>query len=167
MQLRDITMDDLPLYEGMLTDPGMMSELGGPLPRDGLEAKLRGIVDEVRAGKVWFSVIVPDDDPEITAGHVCIWDHPQDGRTINEIGWMVRTEFQGRGLATEAVRSLLDRARAEGRWDVIHAYPAVTNGPSNAICRKLGFTRLEEIEGEYAGRLIRSNHWVIDVREAT
>ena len=32
MELRDITMDDLPLYVGMLTSPEMMAELGGPLP---------------------------------------------------------------------------------------------------------------------------------------
>jgi hypothetical protein len=42
LELRDITMEDLPLYERLHTDPRMMAELGGPLPREGLAAKLRG-----------------------------------------------------------------------------------------------------------------------------
>lgn len=161
MELRDITMDDLPLYEAFLTDPRIMAELGGPLPRDGLDRKLQGIVDAVQAEKIWFFKIVEDGTP---AGTVCVWDHEWDGQTINEIGWMVATDFQGRGLATEAVRTVLDRARAERRWDVIHAFPAVSNGPSNAICRKTGFTRVQEVDIQYAGRALRCNHWRLDVR---
>jgi RimJ/RimL family protein N-acetyltransferase len=84
------------------------------------------------------------------------------GQTINEIGWMLLPEFQGRKLASEAVRLTLERARAEGRWDVIHAFPGVTNGPSNGICRKLGFSMQEEVEVEYVGRPLRCNHWVLD-----
>lgn len=163
MELRDITMDDLPLYEGLLTDPRIMAELGGPLPRDGLDRKLQGIVDEVQAGKIWFFKILMNGD---SAGTVCVWDHEWNGPTINEIGWMVSTDFQGRGLATEAVRTVLDWARAERRWDVIHAFPAVSNGPSNAICRKTGFSRVQEVDIEYAGRTLRCNHWRIDVRSA-
>ena len=162
MELRDVTIADLPLYQAQLTDPGMMSELGGPLPREGLDAKLRSIVDDVEAGRVWYCVIVPDEGGS-GAGTVCIWNHDQDGASINEIGWMVLPPFQGRGLATAAVRSLLDRARAEGRWGVIHAYPGVTNGPSNGICRKLGFELVEERDFEYSGRTLRCNHWEIDV----
>ena len=164
MRLRDITMEDLALYQRLLTDPTMMADLGGPLPRDGLPQKLRGIVEEVQADRTWYSVIVPDDDPGRAAGTVCIWHHDQDGEPINEIGWMVLPAFQGRGLATAAVRSLLDRARAEHRWEVIHAFPAVTNGPSNAICRKTGFEKLEDVSYEYQGRTLHGFHWRIDLR---
>jgi RimJ/RimL family protein N-acetyltransferase len=161
VELQDISMDDLPLYEAFLTDAGMMAELGGPLPRDGLAKKLRGIVDDVEAGRIWYFKIVTEG---ASAGTVCIWDHPWNGQTINEIGWMVAPAFQGRGLASEAVRAVLDRARAEGRWDVIHAFPAVSNGPSNAICRKTRFSKVQEVDFEYAGRTLRCNHWRVDVR---
>jgi RimJ/RimL family protein N-acetyltransferase len=161
MELRDISMDDLPLYEGLLTDPVIMSELGGPLGRGGLAHKLREIVDDVKAGKTWFFTIITDGAP---AGTVCVWDHPWNGEAISEIGWMVGPAFQGRGLASEAVGAVLERARAEGRWGVIHAFPSVTNGPSNAICRKTGFSKLEEVDFEYAGRILRCNHWRLDLR---
>jgi RimJ/RimL family protein N-acetyltransferase len=126
VELRDITMDDLPMYERSLTDPQMLIHLGGSPPQQDLSEKLRRIVDDVKTGTVWFSVILPDGESGAAAGSVCIWDHDWNGETISEMGWMVLPEFQGRGLATEAVRSLLERARSEHRWDVIHAFPAVT-----------------------------------------
>ena len=51
---------------------------------------------------------------------------------------MVLPEFQGRGLGKQAVRMLLELARDDGRWGLVHAFPATTNGPSNGICRSLG-----------------------------
>ncbi len=164
-RLRDITMDDLPLYEALLTDPATMSELGGPLHSEGLAEKLRGIVAEVQAGAVWYSVIVPGGPEGTPAGTVCIWDHDEGGARISEIGWMVLPAFQGRGLASAAVRSILDRARTKRRWEVLHAFPGVANGPSNAICRKSGFVEMQEREIEYAGRILRCNDWVLDLRE--
>jgi RimJ/RimL family protein N-acetyltransferase len=163
VELRPITMDDLPLYERLLTDERTMSELGGPLPREGLADKLRTIVADVESGKNWFFTIHPDD---VTGpvGSVCVWEHDTDDMgTISEIGWMVLPEFQGRGLATAAVAEVLDLARRTGRWTVIHAYPGETNAPSNAIARKNGFERLELVEFEYAGRPMRGYHWRVEL----
>src|SRR6266511_3242709 len=166
MELRPITIDDLAFYESLLCDPRMMSELGGPLPSEGLAEKLSGIVDEVAAGSVWYDVITPDGDAAAEAGTVCIWEHRYDGASINEIGWMVLPAFQGQGLATRAVDSILHRARAETRWGVVHAFPGTTNAPSNSICRKAGFSMIEECDFGYAGRVLRCNHWRIDLRSA-
>lgn len=74
---------------------------------------------------------------------------------------MVLPEFQGRGLAKAAVRALLERARDEDRWGSVHAFPGVTNKPSNGICRSLGFMLLEKREVVFADRVLRTNHWVI------
>jgi RimJ/RimL family protein N-acetyltransferase len=164
IELRDITMDDLPMYERSLTEPEMLAELGGAPPPEDLSEKLRRIVDDVQKGTVWFSVIVPDGQADVGAGSVCIWDHDWNGETISEMGWMVLPEFQGRGLATEAVRAMLRKAQSENRWQVIHAFPGVTNGPSNAICRKTGFEKLEEVDVEGWGGTLRCNHWRIDLR---
>jgi RimJ/RimL family protein N-acetyltransferase len=68
--------------------------------------------------------------------------------------------FQGHAIATEATARLLDKARAERRLRFVHAYPKVENAPSNAICRKLSFELLGEIEFEYPkGTFIRCNDW--------
>jgi hypothetical protein len=75
---------------------------------------------------------------------------------------MVFPEFQGRGLAKHATRAQLERARDEGRWELVHAFPATTNGPSNGICRSLGFRLVGEQDTTFAGRVLRTNHWLID-----
>ena len=53
MELRPLTLDDLWLHEAIHCDPVMMAELGGPIPREGLPAKLRKDVADVEADRVW------------------------------------------------------------------------------------------------------------------
>ena len=80
---------------------------------------------------------------------------------------MILPQFQGRGLATKAVRAILDKARSEKRWPVIHAFPSTTNVPSNALCRKMGFSKIEECDLEWAGRMLHCAHWRLDLAEAS
>jgi RimJ/RimL family protein N-acetyltransferase len=161
--LRDVEPGDVDAYVRMRCDPEMMAELGGPVPREGIEDKVKRDVESTLAGESWISMIVPDAaEPGVVAGSVVLWSQTDRGDPLSEIGWMVLPEFQGRGLAKRAVRALLERARDEGRWGVVHAFPGVTNGPSNGICRSLGFTLVGDREVEFAGRSIQSNHWQID-----
>jgi len=165
MKLRNLEIDDLPLYEAIHCDPRMMEHLGGPLPRAGLADKLRRDVASVKAGETWILKIVPDE-AGTPAGTVVVWNHEVNGETITEIGWMVLPDFQGRGLGSEAVRAVLRRARSEGRWNVVHAYPPVANPASNAMCRKMGFSMMGEVDFEFRDRVLRCNHWQLDVRSA-
>ena len=74
---------------------------------------------------------------------------------------MILPEHQGRGNASAALALLIERTRHDPRWGDIHAFPGSTNGPSNGLCRKLGFEQLEEAVVDYAGRELRVNHWVL------
>jgi len=80
----------------------MMAELGGPLPREGIEEKVARDVQAAAAGDAWIKMIVPGEAaPEVVAGSVALWSHDEDdGEPITEIGWMVLPEFQGRGLGS-------------------------------------------------------------------
>lgn len=109
MLLRDVEYGDVDAYVRMRCDPAMMAELGGPLPREGMEAKVRRDVQGAEAGTDWIKMIVPDAaEPEVVAGTVALWPHGADAERISEIGWMVLPEFQGRGLGKRAVRMLLE-----------------------------------------------------------
>lgn len=165
-------------YVAMRCDPRMMAELGGPLPRDGIEAKVAADVATVRSGEGWILMILPDPaDPDAVAGSVVLWSHPEDHEAapaggpaaaqdpevmVTEIGWMVLPEFQGRGLAKRAVSQLLDRAAADGRWGTVHAFPGVTNVASNAVCRSLGFTLVGTSTVDYRGRPYTAHHWQVE-----
>ncbi|MFJ6372311.1 GNAT family N-acetyltransferase [Streptomyces virginiae] len=167
MQLRDVQLGDVDAYVRMRCDPAMMIDLGGPLPREGMEDKVRRDVRSAESGAQWIKMIVLDEaDPAVAAGTVTLWSHSEDGEEISEIGWMVLPEFQGCGVGRRAVRALLERARDDGRWGLVHAFPAVTNDPSNGICRSLGFQLLEERDVTFADRVLRTNHWRVDPRAA-
>jgi RimJ/RimL family protein N-acetyltransferase len=149
---------DFALIEALETDPKMMHELGGPIDR----VRLRE-VHQRRLNEPWYYKIVPDPGRP-PAGTIGIWETELDGQTIHETGWMVLRAFQGRGIATDALRLLLERVRGERRVESIHAFPPVTNAPSNALCTKFGFSLLRHRDFVYAGRTLHCNHWVLQIR---
>lgn len=162
VRLRDVQLSDVDAYERMRCDPVMMAELGGPQPRDGIEGKVRRDVAEAAADAAWIKMIVPSDDSASAAGTVALWEHEADGGTISEIGWMVLPEFQGQGLGKQAVRTLLEAASGDGRWGLVHAFPAISNAASNGICRSVGFRLAGPKDVTFADRVFRTNHWIIN-----
>ena len=140
-----------------------MAEFGGALPREGIGEKVRRDVKHAAADAEWIKMIIDDDSqPGAVAGTVALWRSDHDGGPIAEIGWMVLPEFQGRGVAKWAVRTVLSMARDDGRWGLVSAFPAVTNGPSNGICRSLGFRLAGQQDVMFAGHVLRTNHWVVN-----
>jgi RimJ/RimL family protein N-acetyltransferase len=72
--------------------------------------------------------------------------------------------FQGRGIAAAATAHAIAMARSEKTHRFVHAFPSVDNPPSNAICRKLGFTLIGECDFEYPpGSVMRCNDWHLDL----
>lgn len=150
---------DLWLTETLETDPRAMAELGGPWPIEhAREAHARRLT-LARSGSAWAFKIVPDPATG-PIGTIGVWPSEWQGVPISETGWMILPDHQGRGYGSAALGALLDRARADDRWGDIHAFPGVTNRPSNALCRKLGFEWLEEGDADYNGRHFPVNHWV-------
>lgn len=160
MRLRNVEPGDVDAYVRMRCDPVMMAELGGPLPPERMDAQVQRDVAEAEAGRAWIMMIMPDEaDAARAAGSVVLWSNVEHPEPLSEIGWMVLPEFQGRGLGKAAVRAVLERARDEDRWSVVHAFPGMSNGPSNGICRALGFTLIGQREVVFAGRPLATNHW--------
>lgn len=157
-----MTAEDVELRLRTQTDPVMMAELGGPRPREAIERAHAKSLAMAAAGRCWPLKVILNGSAW-PAGVVDIFESSHEGETIYEIGWMILPEFQNQGLASQAVREVLEKARAERKFGQIHAFPAVTNGPSNKICEKNGFTDLGECEFEFAGRTLRCNHWRIDL----
>ncbi|GAA4565504.1 GNAT family N-acetyltransferase [Micromonospora coerulea] len=145
-----------------LNVPEVRAHTGGPETDEEVLARheryVRGLGP--RSGHM-FTVVLPDGEK---VGSVGYWAREWHGEPVYEMGWAILPAYQGRGLATAAVRAVVEEAAASGdrRW--AHAYPSVDNPPSNAVCRKAGFTLLGEIEFEYPpGHLMRSNDWRIDL----
>jgi RimJ/RimL family protein N-acetyltransferase len=98
------------------------------------------------------------------AGSVGYWERAWRERQVYEVGWSVLPAFQGRGFARLATAQVVALARSERKHRFLHAFPSIDNAPSNAICRRLGFTLLGEYDFEYPpGRLMRCNDWRLDL----
>jgi RimJ/RimL family protein N-acetyltransferase len=162
MRLETMTGADVALRLRMESDPQMMAELGGPRPKEAIERAHASSLLQAAAGECWPLKIVPDGAVD-AVGTVAVWKRSDDPGEMYEIGWMVLPEYQGRGLATQAVREVCDRARRERRFGALHAYPGVTNAPSNRLCEKAGFTLVGQVEVEFGGHRLHCNHWRIEL----
>ncbi len=155
--------DDLPLLERLLGDPAMTEHLGGPELAEKIRNRhARYCQDSATGQDPIFAIILGPEQTQV--GSVGYWQKEWQGQQVWETGWSVLPEFQGRGIATAAARLIVDRARSEKKYRFLHAYPAVDNGASNAICRKAGFTLQGEYEFEYPkGSFMRCNDWSLDL----
>jgi RimJ/RimL family protein N-acetyltransferase len=164
LELRLEPWDDRgPELERRANIPEMTTYLGGPESEESILARHRRILDTVEsgAGRMFLIMIPGETDP---VGSVGYWDKEWQGATVYEMGWKVLSTFQGRGLAVAGTVAAIGLAAAEGRHPWAHAYPRVDNAPSNAVCRKAGFTLLGESDFEYPkGNPIRCNDWRYDL----
>jgi RimJ/RimL family protein N-acetyltransferase len=157
--------DDFPLVERLMGDAAMTEYLGGPESPEKLRERharyMRGTGKE-GVGRM-FKIV--DEETGEALGSVGYWERDWRGGKVWETGWSVLSEFQGRGIATLATSQVVERARAEGTHRFLHAFPTPENGASNAICRKLGFTLLGEVEFEFPpGHVAPSNDWRLDLQ---
>lgn len=163
LRLEEWGPDDLPLLHALLGDPAMTEHLGGPESEGKIVERLERYRHlEPGAGRMFKIVDAETGEP---MGSVGYWAREWRGGDVWETGWSVLPAFQGRGTASRGTALALDRAREDGKHRFVHAFPGVDNGPSNAICRKLGFVLVEaDLEFEYpAGSFMRCNDWRFDL----
>jgi RimJ/RimL family protein N-acetyltransferase len=155
--------DDLSLLERLLGDPAMMEHLGGPeSPEKIAERHQKYVTLRGDSPDKIFKIV--DAATGEGVGSVGYWERAVGDETVWETGWSVLPEYQGRGIASEATRLAIESARAEVKHRWLHAYPSVENGPSNAICRKVGFELLGAQDFEYPpGNTMRCNDWRLDL----
>ncbi len=154
---------DFALLKKLLGDPAMTKHLGGPESEEQLakrQARYERLTEE---GKGRMFKIVHQSTSE-AVGAVGYWESTHHGKQIYEIGWSVIPAFQGRDIANVATAQAIVMAKSDGKHRFLHAFPSVDNSPSNALCRKLGFTLVEECEFEYpAGSFMQCNDWRLDL----
>jgi RimJ/RimL family protein N-acetyltransferase len=145
---------DLGLLERLVGDEAMMEHLGGAETPDRIAARQARYEQDPGCLK-----IVADGE---AVGWVGFWDREWGGEAVYEMGWSVLPAAQGRGIARRATALAIEAARATGLREAAHAFPAVDNAASNALCAKLGFELVGESEFEYPpGHLMRCNDWRI------
>ncbi|MEV6105031.1 GNAT family N-acetyltransferase [Streptomyces sp. NPDC051940] len=127
----------------VLGDPALHAFIGGvPLTREELRARYARLV----AGSpdpfvVWGNWVVRLDEERCLTGTVQA-TITGDGA---EIAWVVGTPWQGRGIATEAARGLVDWLRSRGVGQVYaHVHPG--HAASAAVAGAVGLVRTDRMQ---------------------
>ncbi|GAA1967563.1 GNAT family N-acetyltransferase [Agromyces allii] len=154
--------DDLDVLRRANT-PELMDQMGGVETDEQVIARhARYLRLRAEGTARHFRIVIPGHPEGV--GMVGYWQHEHDGEPALESGWSVEAEYRGLGIAPAAVGAMLEFARADGEVLRVHAYPRVDNLPSNAVCRKAGFTLLGPLEFEVKpGIVLHTNDWVHDL----
>jgi RimJ/RimL family protein N-acetyltransferase len=159
--LQPWSADDLSLLEKLMGDPDMMAHLGGPESQEQIVQRHQRYLRLPETDHMFKIVWGPSSE---AIGSIGYWQKTWRDQLSYETGWFILPAYQGRGIATKAGEAVIERARLEHRHQYMHAFPSVYNPASNAICRKLGFTLVEECQVEYpAGQLLTVNDWRLDL----
>ena len=160
IELVPLRPEDEWLTAALETDPVMMEHIGGPLDPAAVPALHARRLEDIESGDTWYFTIRLGAEGPLVGG-ICLWreDHHPPG--TSEVGYSVLRPYQGQGIAKAALRELIRRAREDGHWGDIHAWPSVTNEASNALCRSLGFRHVGVEEFEFRGHRLRCNDWVL------
>lgn len=115
-----------------------------PLPLDELATRLSGFAENFGADRQWrYAIRLIDDDTLV--GEVDLFTRSAAGRVPYpeadraEIGYWVRADYTGRGLATEAARAMLALAASLPRIEHVVIRCDALNAPSGAVPQRLGF----------------------------
>jgi RimJ/RimL family protein N-acetyltransferase len=158
--------EDLPLLQKLLGDPEMMTHLGGPESQEQILRRHQRYLHLPEDGiDHMFSVLWGPNREAV--GSVGYWKKNWRDQLVYEMGWLILPAYQGKGIATKAAAAAIEHARQAPRYRFMHAFPSVDNPASNAICRKLGFTLVEECQFEYPpGHSMTVNDWRFDLSAA-
>ncbi|PEI90312.1 GNAT family N-acetyltransferase [Bacillus pseudomycoides] len=147
----------------LMNVPEMLEYLGGPETEEQLLARHERYlkISELGTGRMFSIVLLPQLE---IIGSVGYWDSYWKEENVYEIGWSVLPPFQGRGIATKAVEKAIAHAKMEQKYRFIHAFPAINNPASNAICQKLDFLFISECDFEYPPEsVMRCNNWRLEI----
>jgi len=143
--------------------PEMMTHPGGPESPEQVRARHERYLRIVAAGEDRMFRIDHGDTAGV--GAIGCWRTDEEREAALEAGWAVQTAWQGRGIATDALRLLVAEARSTFDRAELFAYPAVDNIASNAVCRSVGFEKLGERDDEYPpGNPMRLAMWRFSLR---
>jgi RimJ/RimL family protein N-acetyltransferase len=159
--LRPWSADDISLLR--LANSGeMTAHLNGPETEEQLAARSARYLRLRATGEARMFVI--EDDATRAVGSIGHWMTEWRGEPALETGWFIVPEAQGRGIASRALRLLIDDARVhrDGRR-FLTAFPSVTNAGSNALCRRGGFALVGSITETFRGAELTMNDWVLDL----
>lgn len=149
--LRRLTLDDLETIYQLRSNPELMKYIPRPLIKDFEEAKahFETIEEKIEANVgINWGIALKETPQKVFGiiGHYRI--SPENHRS--EIGYMLLSEFSGKGFASEAIDAVLNYGFQELNFHSIEAVIDPNNVASEKVLIKCGFVKEAHIlENEY------------------
>ena len=132
--------------------PWIPAHVAAPAPLSALAARLVGFAADFTAGRSYrYALLTPDESRVL--GEADLFPRAATGRVPlleadrAELGYWLDAAVTGQGLATEAMRALLEVAAAVSVFGHAEIRCHGENAPSIAVARRLGFD-LASVEAE-------------------
>lgn len=132
--------------------------------RDDASSYIRDSIQSWKDGRAYDFAIRRKTDPSRHVGNISIWHVSRLGRT-GEIGYWIRSDDTGSGLATEATEALIDVGFDRLRLHKVTLRIAKGNRGSERIAEKLGFTREGVLREELRIRGVWVDHTLYSLLE--
>jgi len=147
LTFRPFTPADRALLEDLHRDPEVGRYMGGVWTDERIaEALDRFVAEHALFGHAKWAAHLHDGTFAGRAG-VSVWEPTGE----LELGYVLKPEFWGQGLATEAARAVADWAFANTDADHIIAFTDPQNFGSQRVLERIGMTRLADRDMGYAG----------------
>lgn len=101
------------------------------------------------AGNWWMYLFVAAEEKKLV-GNGGFKGEPDDAGMV-EIGYAIAPAYEGRGLATEAAKNLIDYAFLDSHVQIVQAHTLAEENASVKVLRKLGMTFARELHDEEDG----------------
>lgn len=166
LMLRLVETGDVDHWLAMNEQPGVLRFISNHAPtRDEVEASIARIISRGRLhhGYGFWSAFEAD-------GSFVGWFHlrpggpEQDDLFDPELGYRLRTEYWGQGLATEGSRAFLEYAFTQLGAASVHAETMAVNTGSRRVMEKLGMTLAESFEMDLPDHVPGSEHGEVRYR---
>jgi RimJ/RimL family protein N-acetyltransferase len=141
LALRAIRLDDVDLLVALDADPAVMRYISGGVPssRDDVEGTVRRAL-----GHRWVAY-------ERATGEFVGWFSLRPtGEHERELGYRLRREAWGRGLATEGAKAMLELAFGELGVERVWAQTMAVNRASRRVMERCGLRYVRTFHGEWA-----------------
>jgi len=132
--LKPVELSDLQNMYNLRTNPQVAKYIERDINKN-LE-DIRQFIELVKKNNFYFTIntIVPSE----FIGTITLWNIDRS-TNYAEIGYELLPQFQGKGLMSEAVKSILDYAFNEAGFEYIEAYTHRENIASKKLLERVGF----------------------------
>jgi RimJ/RimL family protein N-acetyltransferase len=147
--LQPLRVADAQEMVAVLADAGLYAFIGGSPPTlDELEARYqRQVAGPGTPGVQWLNWIIRRRYDGRAIGYVQAALSVERDATVADLAWLVGTEFQGAGAATEATSAVIGQLRARG-VDEVRAHIVDGHDASAGVARRLGLMPTDELDAE-------------------